>query len=115
MILKKIEVLIDTNKVAENTKESLAVRLTYEEDVANGKIDISDSEKITGTDIKRTQEKIVHLGDLLKHQADRDEQILQLQRKIAQIEEDKLAEAETIAAIEPELDKAINTIKAINP
>lgn len=111
MQLIDIKVLVDVKEVTANTKDALAVVLTYSEDVLTGKVDLMDGEKITGDNIKRLQERVVHLGDLKKHQEDRANQILELQSKIAQVQEGIRSEDELIALIEPKLDEAINGIK----
>ena len=114
MQLKEIQVVIDTNVVEENTKDSLAVRLIYEESVLTGEVVKSD-EKITGDNLKRTQERVVHLGDLKQSQLERDAQILELEAKIKAIRDEKTATEELITVISPKLDEAINTIRANNP
>lgn len=107
MQLKEIQVVIDTNVVEENTKDALAVRLIYEESVLTGEVVKSD-EKIIGDNLKRRQERVVHLGDLKQSQLERD-------AKIQAIRDEKTATEELITVISPKLDEAINTIRANNP
>jgi hypothetical protein len=114
MQLKEIQVVIDTNVVEANTKDALAVRLIYEESVLTGEV-IKNDEKITGDNLKRTQERVIHLGDLKQSQLDKDAQILELEGKIKAIKDDKTSIDALITAVSPELDKAIDTIRANNP
>lgn len=110
MQLIDIKVLVDTKEVTENTKDALAVELTYEEDVVTGKMSI-DGCDITGDNMKKRMKRVVHLGDLKKHQEDRANQITEVQNKITAIQDDIRNEDELILAIEPKLDEAINGIK----
>lgn len=111
MQLIDIKVLVDTNEVTAKTKDALAVELTYEEDVVTGQVSSVDGCEISGDNMKKRMKRVVHLEDLKKHQEDRANQIVELQNKIAQIQDDIRSEDERIALIEPKLDEAINGIK----
>lgn len=99
---KEIKVLVDTSIVEENTKDSLQVKLVYENDVT-GKYE-KHGVVITGDNMKEVTERVVNLGNL-------KQQVNELEEQIAQLIDQKEQLNLIISQVEPELDKAIQSIK----
>jgi len=99
--MKTIKVLIDTNVIETNTKDSLAVEIENIETVTEGEV-VTSLGTIKGDNITLSSKYVVYLGNFKN-------ELLEIAGKIeALIQKRSEIEAE-ILLIEPKLDLAIST------